>query len=341
MKKAFTLAEVLISLGIIGVVAAITIPTMVQNYNTKIWNTAATVFEKKLEDALKIMNSQSTLSGHMTTEEFVEELSRHFKTSKICQNNKLLDCFPEFVYWGGGETETKEVNISKITNSKSFGQNDWHTNTIGIQFANGVSAIIAYNPTETCFQDPHSAEITGESCLAILYDTSGKKNPNTSGKDLRSNNNVTKLGTGCTFEINKTCYNTPFIPTPITKDECNTLKDELGIKDCSTKNDYWAGAVKACGGIDKMPTMQQLAEIANFIYGTTHIEPTTSQYHLTIDDAKAASLGLQYTIGSSFYIWSGIEESGEKAHRRFFNPTSSGAQTGNRSSNRIAICIVD
>ena len=31
MKKAFTLAEVLITLGIIGVVAALTIPTLVNN----------------------------------------------------------------------------------------------------------------------------------------------------------------------------------------------------------------------------------------------------------------------------------------------------------------------
>ena len=35
MKKAFTLAEILITLGIIGVVAAMTIPTLVANYRTK------------------------------------------------------------------------------------------------------------------------------------------------------------------------------------------------------------------------------------------------------------------------------------------------------------------
>ena len=32
MKKGFTLAEVLITLGIIGVVAAMTIPTLIANY---------------------------------------------------------------------------------------------------------------------------------------------------------------------------------------------------------------------------------------------------------------------------------------------------------------------
>ena len=35
MKRAFTLAEVLITLGIIGVVAALTIPTLIANYQEK------------------------------------------------------------------------------------------------------------------------------------------------------------------------------------------------------------------------------------------------------------------------------------------------------------------
>ena len=36
-KSAFTLAEVLITLGIIGVVAAITLPTLIQNYQKQVW----------------------------------------------------------------------------------------------------------------------------------------------------------------------------------------------------------------------------------------------------------------------------------------------------------------
>ena len=39
MKKGFTLAEVLITLGIIGVVAALTIPTLISNHQKKVWVT--------------------------------------------------------------------------------------------------------------------------------------------------------------------------------------------------------------------------------------------------------------------------------------------------------------
>ena len=44
-KPAFTLAEVLITLAIIGIVAAMTIPTLIANYQERAWNTSASVFE--------------------------------------------------------------------------------------------------------------------------------------------------------------------------------------------------------------------------------------------------------------------------------------------------------
>ena len=44
-KKAFTLAEVLITLGIIGVVAALTMPSLMSNYRRKV---AETQGSKKL-----------------------------------------------------------------------------------------------------------------------------------------------------------------------------------------------------------------------------------------------------------------------------------------------------
>ena len=77
-RAGFTLAEVLITLGIVGVVAAMTIPTLVANYQERSYNTAASVFERKLNEALRTMNTQQTLSGFSTTEEFVKELSKHF-----------------------------------------------------------------------------------------------------------------------------------------------------------------------------------------------------------------------------------------------------------------------
>ena len=313
---AFTLAEVLITLGIIGVVAALTIPTLVSNYKQRAWDTAANVFEKKLEESLKTMNTQQTLAGYSNTSDFVSELSKHFKITRVCKNDDLLTCFEDKVMWGAGDADPEEVDMANIKTASNFGQEDWDTDIIGVQFANGTTGLVAYNPE--CKQNPYSNQVTGTSCLALLYDTDGFKTPNTSGKDLRSIN-VSKLGRTCAFELGGTCFGAPFTPTPLTKAECEQLKGDLGINACyNYDNDYWAGAVKACGGVSKMPTASQLAEIANYVYNTSGIGAEERVSNLTLDRDKAAELGF---TGSFFSVWSGEEYSSSYAYYRNFFPT--------------------
>ena len=54
-KKGFTLAEVLITLGIIGVVAAMTIPTLVQHYQDHVLDTQKKKSSSELSQAFKMM----------------------------------------------------------------------------------------------------------------------------------------------------------------------------------------------------------------------------------------------------------------------------------------------
>jgi len=117
LKSGFTLAEVLITLGIIGVVAAMTIPTLVADYQERSYNTAATTFERKLGEALKVMNTQQTLAGHTTTESFVDELKKHIKVTKTCANDKLMDCFESEVFWGSGDATPEAVDMNTIKTS--------------------------------------------------------------------------------------------------------------------------------------------------------------------------------------------------------------------------------
>ena len=339
-NNAFTLAEVLITLAIIGIVATMTIPTLVANYQNKAWNTSAQVFERKLEEALKTMNTQQVLAGYSNTVDFVAELGKHFKINKVCKNDDIMSCFEDKVYWGKNELE---VSTENVKTAAGLGQHDWDTETIGVQFANGTSGIIAYNPD--CKENPYTNQFTGTSCLALLYDTTGFKTPNADGKDLRYIN-VTEIDghKPCSFEINGTCYTAPFTPTPITKAECEGLKDNLEIKECYFDDDYWGGAVKACGGVTKMATMAQLAEIANYLYNTSGIdEDDTSS--LQMDTEKAAELGFNLSSGY-LYVWSGEEDNsygtGYLASRRYFGSSGTSAGPGYRNfSNHQVVCIGD
>ena len=371
ISQGFTLAEVLITLGIIGVVASMTIPTLVADYQKRTYDTAATTFERKLGEALKVMNSQQTLAGFSSTEDFVEELSKHFKVTKTCSNDKLLDCFGEEIFWGGGEATPEAIDMSTIKTSKHFGLDNWEqTNIVGVQFASGVTALIAYNTNAS--QDPYSNQIItfsgssngrsgsvrlGTDSLAILYDTNGAKSPNQSAKDLRSIN-VSRLGnSGCFAEVNGTCFGAPFVPTPHIWNACQSngtstdtedqkFMSDYGISKCYNADDYWAGAVKSCGGLNKMASLANLTDLANYIYGRTDIVDESTPYGDLTPVVSLSSLGFTSTTS---YVWSNREpaSSGLSTCGRLFTDTSTMGiyctheTRGGGSSPWLAICLED
>ena len=301
-KTAFTLAEVLIVLGVLGVVAILTMPTLMTGIQTKGYETSAKVFEGRLEEAMKSMNQKRILSGHTSTADFVNSLSKVMKISKICDSSHITDCFPEVITYGNSEVEMKNIK-----SAKNFGQKDWDTETVGLMFANGTSAVIAYNPS--CKQDRYSNLITGSDCYGIVYDTTGFGKPNTLGKDIGSLQ-VTKLGKACAVELkNGSCFSDPFIQrTQLSVSECSAVKSELGITNCKRSGpDYWTGAVQACGHKSKLPSKSDLDEIADLIYNSGSFNGTVAQ-----------SFGLPSTPG--FNLWSQQEgPSTEGAYKMGFS----------------------
>ena len=357
-SKGFTLAEVLITLAIIGIVAALTIPTLVQNYQTRAWNTASQVFQRKLGEALRVMNVQGTLAGYTTTEAFVDELSKHIKITRICENDDITTCFSDTVTWGD-----EEVDMSKIKKAKNFGQNDWDTNTVAVQFANGVNGVIAYNPD--CRQNQFSNDVItigetgiGTDCLAILYDVDGFKNPNTQQKDLRGLNVASLGGSNCAIELSDgTCFTAPFYPTAHVWNGCDSngttsdpddlaFMSEYNIQYCMTSsdgtNDYWAGAVKACKDMgSSLPSMEQLNKLARDLYPGTEISTIGSSYGVR-DNDLAVSMGFITSPGPAFWVWSSEEVSKNHAYLRLFNPTRTFRNSSNRyASNFQAVCLAE
>ena len=335
-KAAFTLAEVLITLAIIGIVAALTIPTLVQNYQERAWNTASQVFQRKLGEALRVMNVQGTLAGYTTTEAFVDELSKHIKVTRICDNDDITTCFADTVTWGD-----EEVDMSKVKKAKNFGQEDWDTNTVAVQFANGVNGIIAYNPD--CRQNQFSNDVitVGENgistdCLAILYDVDGFKNP------------VASLGgSNCAIELSDgTCFTAPFYPSEVTKAECEQLvADGYPIKECGYEHEYWAGAVKACKDMgSSLPSQEQLDQLAKDLYPGTTISSTLYEYSYgDRDNDLAMEWNFISSPSSAFSLCSSEEYSKRNVYRRYFGSTYTGRDDyiSRSSSNLQAVCLAE
>ena len=351
-KFGFTLAEVLITLGILGVVAALTIPATLAYNKEKGWVTASSIFERQLGEALRSMNSQQELGGLNTTENFVRLLTKQMKTIHVCDTDSLSECFPQSILWGSGTAEKQVVDMSNVKTAADFGL-DWDSNIVGIQFASGIFSLMAYNPK--CSANSYNLDSVklvgsatskfggvklGTDCVAALYDVSATSEPNEQNKDIR-NINVQSLGNvKCAFELDGVCYGQPFIvSTPMTPAVCAAEGSALGISDCLKTNDYWAGAVKKCGGVSKLASPTDLANIANYIYDTDSVSSNSNKTALELKPKLAGELGL---AGMNFNIWTNQVGDAGIAKARFYNDVSTYLVDEQRTnSTYLAICLVD
>ena len=111
MKKGFTLAEVLITLGVIGVVAAMTIPTLIANHKKKVVVTKMEKFYSSMNQAIKLSEVQNS----------------EVKNWEICNNadpNDMYDWYKKYLdnYFTSKEVEkTADGILVKNVDGSAFG----------------------------------------------------------------------------------------------------------------------------------------------------------------------------------------------------------------------------
>ena len=277
------MAEVLITLGVIGVVAAITLPSLVANIQERIQREQLRTAKYKLTLATDKMKSLGLLNEqYSTTEAFVNELGKHLKLAKVCDNSHLRGCWPTDSFEIPTKTGMTTKNISDLTTGQkisALGLGTKNTNTMGIVTADGVAMILTYSPNctpldaertyswSTIDNKPETNATTN--CISAVMDINGARKPNRLGKDVRTWNSILgyqRLG------VQALSYS-----------DCQSMKDKLGINKCygeGTSNhrddDYWGGAVKACHDLGlHLPSTQTLALIAGARYGRSDITPYT------------------------------------------------------------------
>lgn len=98
-RAAFTLAEVLITLGIIGVVAAMTMPSLIQNYQEKATVTKLKKCYSLVSQAyVSILNDEGGSDTLQAGDdlEMMKKFGKYLKYQKTCGRNK--GCFPNVTY---------------------------------------------------------------------------------------------------------------------------------------------------------------------------------------------------------------------------------------------------
>ena len=350
-KVAFTLAEVLITLGIIGIVAAMTLPTLNQAINKKVRAEQVRTVKYKFTKATEKMNSLGLIGPYASTDAFVDELQKHLKIMKRCDSSHLRECWPyDEVDLGNGKTwDISKTKTGKQLKMENGDKSDYSSNNVGIVTADGTPMILSYNKkcealdpvkqyTWSTSDGKPVTNATAE-CVAAVFEINGGAKPNRYGDDVQSFN-AGGLGSSCAVEIGNLCFTAPFSPTPMTKAECEAQKNDLGINGCYYDNDYWAGAVKACKDQGKqLPSHSDLDEIAKALYPNQTINSNGCTSNLTYTTGTATSLGLPEPF---FYLWSGEEISSYFAYSRGIDTTYSDWSLSSRTNSGFqAVCVGD
>lgn len=159
MKKAFTLAEVLITLAIIGIVAAMTLPSLTAKYQQKEFTAGLKKFYSQLSQALlKLQADNEELTyEHSTGMKLIED---NFKIIKKCSDGALYPCVSETYTKLSG----RNVSLNKVNASPSSRQ----------------CYIIASGAGVCVFDSLENTSVTTQ----IAFDVNGIKKPNVAGRDM-------------------------------------------------------------------------------------------------------------------------------------------------------------
>ena len=247
-RAAFTLAEVLITLAIIGVVAAMTIPTLIAKINEKVTENQKKVFEAKVLKGLNLTRTHGDLNNtYSSTYDFLQNgLGKHLKMTKICDASHTRDCVPyDSILYTTSDNKEDSVDVKDIDTAVELGKTEDEGYKDIASFVMGDGTVVIATYKQDCLVDEGKLDrdIGENPCFAGIYDLNGTRKPNKMGKDLLTFN-------GATLNINKgpavlaTIGGIKLIsnaaePTSITKAECEELKaNGYPINACYHDTDY-------------------------------------------------------------------------------------------------------
>lgn len=163
--NAFTLAEVLIVLGIIGVVAEMTIPTLMNNVSDMQfksgWKKAFSVFSQATQKMA--YDNGGSLEGYFTSDSDIrDKYLPYMIKSKSCNDSQGEGCWPTNTKGLNGQTNVVSTGPAIILNDGSL-----------VQFWLGDT-----NCTQAI-----GSPATYYRCAGAIVDVNGLKKPNVIGKD--------------------------------------------------------------------------------------------------------------------------------------------------------------
>ena len=186
-KRGFTLAEVLITLAIIGVFAALTLPTMIANHQKKVYVVQLQKAVSTLEQGFKMMMADDAVDKLQYTSVFELTLDSENGECQSTDYNNDEACTKFFDAW------KKYFNISDISTNhytewKSLDGSQYDDDLDDYYFIKLLDGTYMIPLMLLCDDSDITVTIVGEENINILgsvyVDVNGEKGPNTYGRDV-------------------------------------------------------------------------------------------------------------------------------------------------------------
>lgn len=177
-KRAFTLAEILITLGILGVVAAITIPTLISTTRKKILESQIKADYSLLQQTFKYANNEEVpisnfTDGNSTEAQnlFKSYILPHLRVEQVCYNQPGCWHKPGIV---------KDMKNIKPVYDQNQGPG---LNIVTARLSNGSFISFDVWSIGGYLKDTFGID-SNNNVLIIAFDANGDKKPNIIGKDI-------------------------------------------------------------------------------------------------------------------------------------------------------------
>ena len=170
MKKGFTLSEVLITLGIIGVIAVLTIPAVMKNYRNRLYvSQLEKVYAQIATASQAIMNDEHTAHFYETTAAKATSCSNATKGECEAGAGYFLNNYfkPLKRNCGPGKANSCAADTYTSINGTTVGK---LAGDYCIQTTNGAAICMEYNATDKLSH--------------INVDVNGPSAPNMTGRDV-------------------------------------------------------------------------------------------------------------------------------------------------------------
>lgn len=184
-KLAFTLAEVLIVLGIIGVVAEMTIPTLKQSIDKQVEVTQLKKFYSVFQDGMKLYMINENCSDMICTNLFNgrTDTDDTWRTNMGTELNKIFKINQDYGYITSSILSSFQTKKLTLAGSQNMFYNLYSFSTVD-GYLIGIFDADAGNCSD--YSTVAESKKMRNTCASLYVDVNGSKAPNRFGRDVFS-----------------------------------------------------------------------------------------------------------------------------------------------------------